>query len=1380
MELRLGVHVPSTGARADVLVRVRDGACLADVQAEVLARVCPVGTTGRLSVGGVAVPGQALLGAPPLVQGAVLQLDAALVGALPVGLQVRVIGGPSAGLSRPLGVGVTVGRAEGCGLRLDDPLVSRQHCRIELGAGVTVHDQGSANGLAVDGLPVGVDGASLPVGAVLQIGGSRLAVVPAAQRLPVRPTGDGRLAVNRPPRPEPERPIVHVVVPAEPVESERRTLPVLAVLAPVVLGLVMWRATGNTTFLLLTMLSPVLVVGAFWTERRTALRRERGERRRWQDQRRLCEQVLADAVRADELARRRDHPDLAEVLATAAGPGPRLWEGAGLAVRLGLSDLPAQVDVRGERSGLRTTARDVPVVVHLDEVGVLGVAGPRARALTRALVVQASVRTGPGELTVVVLAGPTATDAWAWTRWLPHLAPQAGQDCTVLIGLDRTQIAARVAELFIRRDDGQPVLLVVDGARALREVPGLTALLTDGPARGIYSLCVESDPLLLPVECRGTAVLDAAGQVELSSAGRTPFSATADLLDAVQAEDAARALAALRDDTPDRDASRALPTSVRWTEVAGLTLGGDDDAADVLQAWAASGRSTAAVLGRAFDGPLVVDLVRDGPHALVAGTTGSGKSELLQTLIASLALANRPDELTFVLVDYKGGAAFGPCEHLPHVVGMVTDLDGALVERALASLTAELTRREGVLKAVGAKDVEEHRRLVGPGQVLPRLVLVVDEFASLAEELPDFVRGLVGIAMRGRSLGVHLVLATQRPEGVVSADIRANTNLRLCLAVTRDSESRDVLDSPVAATISRTTPGRGWVRTGHTDLTAFQAARVGGRRPATTSTGPRVTLQPVGELGDPVARGTADNERDDTTDLALLVAACRDAAVRLALPASRSPWLAPLPTLIETGDLPTTGLALAYGLLDVPTQQARRPLRLDLETCTHLLVLGAARSGRTTVLRAIAGALARQACADDVHLYAVDAGAGGLAPLSALPHTGAVVGLDQPARLERLLAWLVEQTAERQALLACAGYASLAEQRADSAAPLPHLLLLIDRWETLVAAFPDVEAGHVLDQVHRLLREGPGAGLHVVLTADRRGLVGRTASLIDQRLVLRMADPGDYAAAGLPSRLVTWTLPTGRGWLCGGEPLVAQVALLPGDPSGAGQAAALQAMGARAPTPSLPPHRLEPRPHRVELASLAGCGVILGVGGDELHPVTLTQGDLETGLLIGGPAGSGRSTALLTVAAGLPDLPVVAVAPRPSPLHTLPGCLTGDDAATVRARLGDGRVVLLLDDAELLVDGPLGPLLEDVVRHARDRGTVVVAAGRTSALAAGFRGAVVELRRSGCGLLLSPQSVADGQLFDRRLPRSAAGELHPGRALLVRNGRLTPLQLAHP
>jgi S-DNA-T family DNA segregation ATPase FtsK/SpoIIIE len=191
--------------------------------------------------------------------------------------------------------------------------------------------------------------------------------------------------------------------------------------------------------------------------------------------------------------------------------------------------------------------------------------------------------------------------------------------------------------------------------------------------------------------------------------------------------------------------------------------------------------------------------------------------------------------------------------------------------------------------------------------------------------------------------------------------------------------------------------------------------------------------------------------------------------------------------------------------------------------------------------------------------------------------------------------------------------------------------------------------------------------------------------------------------------------------------------------------------------------------------------VVLGVGGDELYPVEVDLAAAAPGLLVGGPAGSGRSTVLLTVAAGLlhSGLPVVAVAPRVSPLRAVPGCLTSRDAAAeLEARLGDGRCLLLVDDAELLVDCGLSHVLERAVREARDAGTLIVAAGTTQDLVSGYRGFVVELRTSRTGLLLSPQSSADGDLLGVRLSRSTGGDVHPGRGLLVRRGRVEPLQVA--
>jgi S-DNA-T family DNA segregation ATPase FtsK/SpoIIIE len=1392
---------------------------LAQVADQLLETVLPDTATGTLSIGGVPVAGSTLLGHPPLVEGALLEVDARpCLPPFPGLPELRVVGGPDAGGVHLMAPGsVVVGRAGS--VRLDDPDVSREHCRLCLEHdGATVEDLGSTNGTWVDGRRV-ESTHDLPYDGVLRVGSSTLQLVRARDPVAARaPGGDRRHALKPPPRLRPLRPVMQVVVPAPPEERDRNPIPYVAAVVPLLLGVVMWRVLGNATFLLFTLLSPLMVVGNVVTERRAGRRQTRRQRALWQGRRDVAERILADAVRADVDARRAEAPDACIVLLTALGPRPRLWERRRtdddqLDLRLGLADQPARVEAEGDLTPDMTLARSVPVVVPLRSAGVLGVAGPRERTqgLGRWLVVQAAVLHSPRDLQIVVIAEPAAAAAWEWAALLPHCRPEGHQDCTATLGFGTAQSAARVAELVAlverrlserataaaaARTHDRPVLLVVDGACGLRALPGLASLLTDGPSVGVFAIAFERDARLLPEECGATAIVtgDVGNQLDVRLAGHADVvGVTADGLPLSVADAVARALAPLRDDSRDRGGTEGLPTTVRWAEEHGLSLtGGPDDVAQVLARWAALGRSTTALLGRGLDGPFVVDLARHGPHTLVAGTTGAGKSELLQTLIASLATGNRPDELNVLLVDFKGGAAFGPCARLPHTVGMVTDLDVVLVERALTSLTAELRRRETTLAAAGAKDIDDLRRL--PGGALPRLVIVVDEFATLAEELPDFVGGLVGIAQRGRSLGVHLVLATQRPEGVVSADIRANTNLRLCLAVTRESESRDVIDSPAAATISRTTPGRAYARTGHADLTPFQAARVGGRRSAIVPAGevPTVTVVAAAELGEPVPRQVEAPGLEEATDLSLLVEACLAAAGRLGIATSQSPWLPPLPDVLTLTDVATPAdtlsgqpgrvAPLVFGLCDVPESQSRRPLALDLDASSHLMILGSPRSGRTTALRTLAGAVARTAGPDDVHMYVVDPG-GSLGALSALPHTGAVVGPDSPERLDRVLTWLAGEIARRQSLLGAAGHAGITEQRAasDPAERLPHLLLLLDRWEAFVATYQDLDAGRLIDLFYRLLREGPAAGLHVVMAADRSGLIGRVASMIEHRLVLRLADRSDYAGAGIPTRLVPDRVPPGRCWSTARTPLMSQVALLVVDPSGPAQTAALEGL-AGPPATVTPPRRVEPLPASVALASLAGSHgteVVLGLGGDELDPLVVDIA--ETGFVIAGPPRSGRSTALLTIARQLQSsgCRVLAIAPRASPLRSLAPCHRDREAKyDLESQLADRPDAIVIDDADLLVDSALADLLEKAVRDMRDAGTLVVAAGNTDDLLTVYRGFVTELRRSRVGILLSPQSVADGDLLGVRLSRAVGGPVHPGRGLLCAGGKTLPLQVA--
>ncbi|MDF5751271.1 FtsK/SpoIIIE domain-containing protein [Spongiactinospora sp. TRM90649] len=1312
--------------------------------------------------------------------------------------------------------------------------------------------------------------ATWPWGALMLCGSSAFTLTliePPDAHLDSR--ADGGFAYNRPPRlARPDR-VRRLAVPAEPRRGDGVRLQLLAAMLPAVLGLALAWVLQMWYFLLFALMTPMIMIGQWWSDKRHGRKQYRQAVKEYKERTRAFERELEVARAADEVARRALAPDPAEVLLTATGPRRRLWErrvhdADALRLRVGLADLPADLELVPERGAPGDfvapdppTSHTVPVALAMRRLGVAGITGPRAQAaaLARWMVGQAAALHSPRDLAVVVLsAHGDGGDHWSWARWLPHCAPHGGEDCVALIGADPEAAARRVAELAALIEerlgeeaspgfgkmpagwddlgwnggrkssewgateepafssyDERPydVLVVLDGAQLLRSLPGMPQVLRQGPRAGVYTLALDEDQRLLPEECATVAACDREGRVRLHGGGLDAIGdILADQVPASWCDRLARALAPIRDVSRE-DAGSALPDSVRLLDLLNMPA---PSAPKVAERW--RGATTRALLGVGPDGPFTVDLRRDGPHALVAGTTGAGKSELLQTMICSLAVANRPDEMTFVLIDYKGGAAFKECVRLPHTVGMVTDLDGHLTARALASLAAEIRRRERLLLEAGAKDIEDYQEARGSHPPLPRLVLIIDEFAAMVTELPDFVTGLVDIARRGRSLGIHLILATQRPAGVVTADIQANTSLRIALRVTEGVESSDVIDRPDAAHISKSTPGRCYVKSGAGAAAAVQAARIGGRRGAGGANG-RVRVAELGwrALGHALPTSAPEQaEGAAGSDLATLTQALIDAARMLNVPEQPTPWLDPLPDRVTVAELRRPDKPegrevppLVFGVTDEPWAQGRRDLALDLVDGGHLLLAGAPRSGRSTALRTIAGAVAAGASPADVHLHAIDCGSGALLPLVALPHCGAVVTRDQLDRVERLLTRLRAEVGRRQQLLASAGYASLAEMRAaetlDGERP-PWLLLMLDRWEGFVAAFEGYDYGRLIDTTLQILREGPAVGVRAVVTADRSGLLGQVSTVFDERLILRLSDPTDYGLAGLPLRDLPSAMPAGRVLAMSDHGLVeSQIALLDAEPSGPAQVAALQALARDAAPPREGwerPMRVDPLPMRIttgqamELAPAfkppSALWAMLGVGGDALAPLGIDLVGHGPGAVIAGPSRSGRSAALLTAARSLlaAGTPVVVVTPRRSPLRDLagePGVLAvlgaqdGDLRATVA---GHDRYVVLVDDAELISpDSSLGAALEEVLRSGRDAEHGLIIAGPTGDLTTAYRGFVAEARKARTGLLLSVQSPADGDLFTVRLPRGAVGG-PPGRGLLVTLGTVTPIQAALP
>ena len=987
-----------------------------------------------------------------------------------------------------------------------------------------------------------------------------------------------------------------------------------------------------------------------------------------------------------------------------------------------------------------------PAVVDLAKCGVVSVLGPteRAAAVARAMLCQVAVLHAPDDVGIAVEA---SGGNWAWAKWLPHAiepraASEAGALPLVAAGPDdladflerellqrQELVAARRGQVSVDRNSPLPVqrlVVVFTGFEPVSEW-GRSALLralleAAGPRSGLTLLFLAEREADEPSRVDLRIRLGESGGMELE--GQAPLVA-ASVVDGVPdevpvrlAELIARRLAPLRlSDEHEQVLARAI-------SLTHLLLGGTPTTDDIVRRWAdvTDERLLRVPIGNDGDGePVILDIKESaqggsGPHGLIVGATGSGKSELLRTLLTGLSITHSPELISFVLVDFKGGAAFAPLMELPHVAGLITNLadDAAMIDRVQAALRGEQQRRQQLLRDAGNVDsIREYQRRQRAGMTdpdgkplepLPYLLIVVDEFGELLAGRPEFTELFVQIGRVGRSLGMHLLLATQRLEEGKLRGLDSHLSYRICLRTFSAAESRIVIGTPDAYRLPPI-PGSAYLKVDESIYQRFRAAHVSApyRSPEEVELAGEAPLSIV--PFDLRHRADAANEEDarpaddgtGPSELAVVV----DQLKVVGRPVHQV-WLPPLPPAIPMDSLlgaanvrPGRGFAariwpdlgqlkIPIGVSDLPHQQAQEPLLMDFGgPHGHLALVGAPQTGRSTALRGIMAAGMLTHTPDEVQFYCIDFGGGTLHQFAGAPHVGTVAGRRDLQLVRRMLAEIKLLIEEREVLLRELGVDSIGEFRARrSAGRLPDgmrtadVFLMVDNWGAIRAELEDADA-----RVTDIAARGLGVGVHLVLTAGRwMEIRPALRDSIGTRVELRLNDPMESEVNRRMAGQMGKAVP-GRGLALPGVYFQLLLPRMDGQETaeGLGEAqgdlvAKISAGWTGTPAPAV---RVLPTRFTVgQLRQLSGhpvAGVPVGIAEADLRPVGIDLTKDDSHLLVFGDTGAGKTQFLRRWLTGLTeqysawDARVVLFDYRRTLLGVVPedhlGAYAGDSAA---------------------------------------------------------------------------------------------------------------------
>ncbi|KQV07158.1 FtsK/SpoIIIE domain-containing protein [Leifsonia sp. Root112D2] len=1501
MRLKLTLSRPS-GQADDIVVTTDAAASIADI-ATSIKRLDPTGDAAPAYVDdrgltlAATLPGQpealilppdAPVGEAWIGSGATVALADAGVyyspnatGKAPTAATLKVLTGPDAGAEFALAPGTTVlGREASCDIVLQDKLVSKRHVRFEVSNVVEVVDLGSANGVVVDGGIV--TRLRIEKSETLLIGDSQVlvTVVSTVAQTGAAPKA-GPIFFNRSPKVEQRYAGKEYPGPDVPAEKEEPPFPLLAMITPFLMGGAMFFIMGNPSTLLFCLMSPLMMIGNFATQKKREKRRLKKAIVKFDSRLEVLTAQLAEERETEYRLRLGESPSTKDAYDHAIRRGPLLWtrrpeHWSFLNVRLGIGTMKSRNTVQSGGSGdmlpeyqERLDAvidehkyiAGVPLIDNLFESGALGVAGSPAQAMgsINSILVQLTALHSPAELVVASLVTPRWSRELEWLKWIPHtssphspiegshLADSATSGSTVLSAIEgvieqrfaTAQATAQRRGAMVQDDAAIERGSEVGAAKTVQgtpsPIPAIVVLISDDVAvdrarlvqlaemaadAGVYPIWIAPDVAALPAVCRtylelgseseggepGTATV---GFVRL---GETITDVVTEQVDSEVALDFAKRMAPVIDAGALVADSSDLPRSVSMIALLGHEMIEASDA--VIDRWRQNASihdrsggplkprragKLRAIIGSSGVDAMHLDLRTQGPHALVGGTTGAGKSEFLQAWVLGMAAEYSSDRVTFLFVDYKGGSAFADCVTLPHCVGLVTDLSPHLVRRALTSLRAELHYREHLLNRKKAKDLLELEKRGDP-ESPPALVLVIDEFAALAGEVPEFVDGVVDIAQRGRSLGIHLIMATQRPAGVIKDNLRANTNMRIALRMADESDSQDVVGIKDAAHFDPGIPGRGVAKTGPGRLVQFQSGYAGGW----TSREPERADIEVAELRfggenrwEEPGRPDVEEIKDlGPTDQQKLVASIIGAQKLASIPAPRRPWLDELASAYDLGLLrQRTDSELLLGVSDIAERQQQVPVYFQPDVDGNISIFGTGGSGKSAVLRTLASAAAITPRGGPVQVYGLDFGSGSLRMLEQLPHVGSIINGDDAERIIRLFRMLQGVLDDRKPRYAEANASSISEYRTLAGKPAePRILLLIDGFPNFRNDF-EIPAGRSIwyDVFKDILSDGRQLGMHIALTADRAGAVPASiSSTIQRKVVLRLADDG-YGMLDVPGDILSTKSPAGRAIVDGAE---TQIAILGGSSSVSDQSTATRKLAEamrRANVPEAPAIGSLPKEYAAtNLPDSVKEFPVLGISDLDLGPFGF---DPTGTMLLAGPPASGRTTALRAIAESMrrfdPEVRMYYFGNARSPLTKLVdwteaavtveavAALAKDLAAAVSDQDTEGRIAVFIEAIGDFLQTPADSAIVELTKATRRSDHFLIAENETSAWGSSWP-LLGEVKNGRRGLLLQPDSIEGDILLKTPLPRLNRSEFPPGRGVYIAKGQFARVQLPLP